>query len=58
MKVLITKKTVYGNDMFYPANEQAELFASIAGQKTLSYATLKAAEKLGFTVELTAEKWS
>lgn len=36
--------------MIYPANKNALLFAEISGQKTLSSATLKRAESLGFSL--------
>jgi hypothetical protein len=50
--LLVTIKTVYGKEMIYPANVVAQICADIAGQKTLSRATLKHAQSLGFKVEV------
>jgi len=49
--VKIEVKSVYGNSLIYPANEAAEIFASLAGTKTLSRADLTKIVKLGFRVE-------
>ena len=50
--LLVTIKTVYGKEMIYPENVVAKIFADIAGQKTLSRATLNRAQSLGFKVEV------
>ena len=50
--LLITVKNVYGKEMIYPSNVVAQIFADISGQKTLSKATLKHAQSLGFKVEV------
>lgn len=47
----IKVRNVYGNQMFYPANEVAKEFAYLSGTKTLSYNALASAKRLGFTVE-------
>jgi hypothetical protein len=49
--VQIKVKSVYGVIQAYPANEAAELFAQIAGTKTLKHETLALAERLGFAIE-------
>lgn len=49
-------RSVYGNDMIYPANFAAERFAAIAGKKTLSLADLANIKALGFAVEEVAAK--
>ena len=49
--VLIKIKIVYGGAKVYPANEAAELFANIAGTKTLAPAVLAYAERLGFAIK-------
>ncbi len=50
-------RNVFGNDLIYPANEAAELFAKIAGKKTLDRADLKNIAALGFRVaEVTTKK--
>jgi hypothetical protein len=48
-------REVYGNTTIYPANEQAELLAKIAGTKTLTTSTVELAKKLGFTFEVVAK---
>ena len=57
-KVIIELKSVYGKENIYPVNDQAKLFASIAGTKTLSRSQLKTIAALGFTVELKAQEFS
>ena len=48
--VEIEIRAVYGRENIYPVNNQAKLFAEIAGQKTLSRAQLKAITELGFKI--------
>ena len=50
-RLVITVRNVYGNDMVYPVNDTAKLFAKIAGTKTLRSETLMYAEALGFDIE-------
>ena len=50
--LIVTIKSVYGNEMIYPANSVAQIFADIARQKTLSRETLKLAQALGYKVEV------
>lgn len=52
MKIRVRIKEVYGVQTVYPVCSQAELFARIAGTKTLTPATLRAVEALGYTVEI------
>jgi len=51
MKIVINVRNEYGMNRAYPANEAAHLFACIAGQKTLTLATLKRVKQLGFEIE-------
>lgn len=44
-------RSVYGNELIYPANRAAELFAKVSGTKTLLPYVLEAAEELGFTLQ-------
>lgn len=44
-------KNVYGKATVYPANETAELFAAIAGTKTLAPVVLAYARRLGFDIQ-------
>jgi hypothetical protein len=45
-------RSVYGNDLVYPACWKAAAFAAIAGTKTLSSAVLLDIERLGFVIEV------
>ncbi len=49
--VKVEVRNVYGNELIYPANFEAERFAAIAGTKTLSRTDLMNIKALGFTVE-------
>ena len=49
--VLVIKiQNVFGVQKIYPVNEQAKLFAQIAGTKTLTNVTLAYAERLGYSI--------
>ena len=50
--LIIEAKNNYGNQVFYPVNECAKLFAEIAGTKTLGLDTIRQAKRLGFSVEV------
>ena len=54
MKIDVYYKNVYGNDLCYPACEEAKIFAGIAGQKTLSTYTITMIEILGYEVNVVA----
>jgi hypothetical protein len=43
-------RNVYGNELVYPVNDYAKLFAELSGNKTLTREALLIAKKLGFTV--------
>ena len=51
-KIQVTIKNNYGRDVIYPACKDSELFAMIAGTKTLSREVLTAIKALGYTVEV------
>jgi hypothetical protein len=48
--VEVTVRSVYGVDKIYPANWSAEIFASLAGQKTLTGSDLNLIRELGYAV--------
>ena len=50
MQIKVTIREVYGIPTAYPSCTTARLFASIAGTKTLTLATLKKIEALGYTI--------
>ncbi len=49
--VQIQIRQVYGNSLYYPANQAAEIFAGIAGKKTFSRADIRSIQALGFQIE-------
>lgn len=53
IKVRITSK--YGKELIYPASDKAELFAKIAGAKTLTRSNIAHIKELGFDVEVVPE---
>ena len=52
--IQITIRSVYGNEQAYPVCDAARTFAEIAGSKTLTPATLKKIQRLGYTIEVVA----
>lgn len=54
--VEIEVRSVYGNEMIFPANFAAERFAAIAGKKTLNRTDLLNIKALGFEVEQVFQK--
>lgn len=54
-ELLIQVRNVYGTPTIYPINETAQLFARIAGTKTLTHPTLEVAEQLGYTITVQPE---
>jgi hypothetical protein len=49
--IAVVIKEVYGKPMAYPANYRAEVFAAVAGVKTLNSRLIELARDLGFRVE-------
>jgi hypothetical protein len=49
--VQLKVKQNYGSQALYPHNNEAKLFAAIAGTKTLTMATVKHILALGYEVE-------
>lgn len=57
MKPAIVKITnVFGNRTIYPINEEAKIFARIAGTKTLTESTIKNMKALGYDVYVQQEQ--
>jgi hypothetical protein len=48
--ILIEMKSQYGNDVIYPACDNAMTFAKLAGTKTLTKQALELIEQLGYTI--------
>jgi hypothetical protein len=52
MFITIKVKNVYGVETFYPACQASELFAKIAGTRTLTRNTLRDVKALGYEVRV------
>lgn len=50
--ITVEVRTVYGNEMIYPACPAAEAFAAIAGTRTLPHPILKHIRALGYEIVL------
>jgi hypothetical protein len=50
MQITVTIREIYGIKTVYPVCITAKVFASIAGTKTLTLATLKKIEALGYSI--------
>ena len=61
MEINVYYKNVYGNDLCYPSCEDAKIFASIVGKKTLPHYTIERIQKLGYKINVvdprTGEKY-
>lgn len=49
--VQVRVRNVYGVDKFYPVNDAAKVFASIARQTTLTDEVVRQIKQLGYMVE-------
>jgi hypothetical protein len=54
----VRAREVYGVRTYYPTDETARAFARIAGTKTLTPATIREAQKLGYIIEQTREEFT
>ncbi len=52
MVLYVRPKDVYGEVKIYPACDRSELFARIAGTKTLTDATIACAKALGYSLQI------
>lgn len=55
-RITIKFKDVYGNRLVYPACDNAQHFANIAGTKTLSDAVLKTIISMGYDIKMATEE--
>ena len=55
--ILIEVKSQYGNNVIYPACDNAETFAKLAGTKTLTKHTLELVEQLGYKIDTYTPDW-
>lgn len=51
MKIQITVKNVYGNELIYPVCEKAKAFCELTNKKTFSCNDISKIKQLGFEVE-------
>ena len=51
-EVLVTIKSIYGEDRIYPACKVSTTFASIAGTKTLTDYTIDQMKSLGYVFKV------
>ena len=54
--ITVLVKDVYGKRTFYPKCDQAHVFASIAGTRTLTEQTLRCVQKLGYELTFITEE--
>lgn len=52
MHITVAIKSIYGNQVIYPACERADAFASIAGTRTLTPQVIKQIKALGYEVRV------
>ena len=56
MKILITVKEKYGNELLYPLNDTAKLICKLLGTKTIAKDKVKPLEDLGYRVTMSYEQ--
>lgn len=49
-EVVVEIKTQYGCERIFPVNDTAQMFATLAGSKTLSHNDLRLVKGLGFSI--------
>jgi hypothetical protein len=53
--VLVTRRQVYGQDVYYPANELAGLAVDLANTKTVTEQMIRTLKSYDYTVTVVAE---
>jgi len=56
MKLVVSKKNVYGVERVYPVCNKAKIFATISGNKTLLPEVIEQIKKLGYNLTTESEK--
>ena len=56
MKLVVSKKNVYGVERVYPICKKAKLFANISGNKTLLPEVIEMIKELGYNLTTESEK--
>lgn len=54
MKIQVTIKNVYGNDLIYPVCETSKNLADLADKRTLTHREIKIIKRLGYSIEVVA----
>jgi hypothetical protein len=52
MHITVQVRNVYGNDLVYPMDDQAALFAKLIGAKTFNATQLATIRALGYSVHV------
>jgi hypothetical protein len=52
MHITVQVRSVYGNDLVYPADDQATLFASLIGAKTFNARQVGQIRALGYAIHV------
>jgi len=55
MKIQVLIKNIYGRETIYPVCDQAKIFASLAGQKTLTSREIRLIKDLGYSIEVVSQ---
>ena len=50
-KIQIRKKNIYGNELIYPANHEADLFVLLLNKRTISPRDIDIMKELGYEIE-------
>lgn len=51
MNITVKVKNVYGQDLIYPADDNAQRFAQLTGKKTFTKYDLRLIKELGYEVK-------
>ena len=52
MFITVTIRSIYGNEVIYPACDKSQAFASIAGTRTITHQVIKQIKALGYEVRV------
>ena len=52
MHITVQVRNVYGNDLVYPLDDQAALFASLVGAKTFNAKQVRTIRALGYAIHV------
>lgn len=55
MKLLVSTKNVYGQELLYPADGTATLFTRLTGRKTFTALDIAVIKRLGYEVQVAQE---